>query len=56
METRTARLVGGLAPGHSVRRPGTPPAPSSEGAMFVTVLGTKVVYQVVPGRLPPGQR
>ena len=56
METRSARLVGGSAPSHGVRRPGTPPAPAGEGAMLVTALGTKVVYQVVPGRLPPGQR
>jgi hypothetical protein len=56
METRSAQAVGGTAPNHSVRRPGTPPAPTGDAPVLITVLGTKMVYQVVPGHLPPGQR
>lgn len=56
METKSARLIGGTAPSPSVRRPGAPSAPTGEAPVLIAVLGTKVVYQVVPGRLPPGQR
>ena len=55
MKTTSGQLIGGTAPSPSVRRLGTPP-PTGEASMLIAVLGTKEVYQVAPGRLPPGQR
>jgi hypothetical protein len=55
MKTTSGQLIGGTAPSPSVRRLGTPP-PTGEASMLIAVLGTKEVYQVAPGLLPPGQR
>jgi hypothetical protein len=56
MQIRWERTERGLVVSHSVSQSGTPSAPTNDTPVLIAVLGTKAVYQVSPGLLPPGRR